>query len=53
MAPRRTQISAAGTQPTPAAMPADSVRMPAPATLLMMLNDVETMPAPVDGAFMA
>eukprot|EP00967_Tisochrysis_lutea_P082053 scaffold113557_cov35-Tisochrysis_lutea.AAC.1 len=33
-APTSTQMSTAGIQPTPAAMPAPSVRMPAPATLL-------------------
>jgi len=30
------QTAMAGTHPMPAAMPAESVRMPAPATLLMI-----------------
>lgn len=47
MAPSTMQMATAGIHPTPAAMPAESVRMPAPATLLIIWKAVSITPVVV------
>ena len=42
-APSTRHRMLAGTEPTPAAMPADSVRMPAPATLFTICSTRDDM----------